>query len=224
MAPQQSLNTFPPFAVPRNKGEDEGTGRNQDSFAATKKLLPSGIQAMHGGGLLCALLFGVGATNTEPGVLLLKLALTIVLGIWLVAIAAIDLRHYRVPDVLSLPLVAAGLIVAAIDSPLTLRNHLIGAGVGYLLFALIGEAFFRLRGREGLGLGDAKLLAAAGAWTGWEALPAVLLLASCLGLAFALGSRLLGSKDERIAFAPHLAIAFWLVWTFDNLGGLPSWR
>ena len=151
----------------------------------------------------------------------LDVAITVVLGFWLVAIAAIDLRQYRVPDLLSLPLVAAGLILAILDSSLTLRNHVIGAGVGYLLFALIGEAYFRYRGREGLGLGDAKLLAAAGAWTGWEALPIVIFLASCLGLAFALGSRFRGSKEERIAFAPYIAIAFWLVWTFDDLGGVP---
>ena len=83
--------------------------------------------------------------------------------------------------------------------------------------ALIASVYRRVRGREGLGLGDAKLLAAAGAWLGWQALPSVVLIAAACGLALALATALGGGKlgwTSRIAFGPHLALAFWLVWLF----------
>ena len=86
---------------------------------------------------------------------------------------------------------------------------------GFAAFAAIAGIYRRARGREGLGLGDAKLLAAAGAWLGWQALPGVVLIAAASGLAFALATPLGGGKlawTSRIAFGPHLALAFWLTW------------
>ncbi len=133
-------------------------------------------------------------------------ALSAGIGLYLYAIARIDLKTLRIPDYLSLPLVAAGLGVAATGSKETLSSHLIGAGAGFLLLAVFGEVFFRLRNREGLGLGDAKLFAAAGAWLGWQSLPYVMLLASVGGLCWALTHR----SSSQIAFGPWIALGFWL--------------
>jgi prepilin signal peptidase PulO-like enzyme (type II secretory pathway) len=133
-----------------------------------------------------------------------------VLGAALLAIAVIDFRTYRIPDWLSLPLIAAGLAWAV----LTDRHwpaHLTGAAAGYASLALFGALYFRLRGREGLGLGDAKLFAAGGAWLGWQALPLVLALAAVAGLIFALATKR-REPAAQIAFGPWLALGIWLAW------------
>lgn len=138
------------------------------------------------------------------------LVLTVVLG----AIAVIDLRHFRIPDSLSLPLIAAGLILALCLPGVPIADHLIGAGGGFLLLAGIGELYFRRRGVDGLGLGDAKLFAAAGAWLGGTSLPLVMLIAAVGGLMQAF----LCGKFERttaIAFGPWLAVSFWMVWIYN---------
>ncbi len=139
------------------------------------------------------------------------IGLTLALMVVLSMIAVVDLRHFRIPDCLSLPLIAAGLILAVTIPVVDAAHHLIGAGVGFLLLAGIGEVYFRRRGVEGLGLGDAKLFAAAGAWLGWSSLPLVLLIAASGGLVQVL---LRGKFDRRtaIAFGPWLAAAFWIVW------------
>jgi leader peptidase (prepilin peptidase)/N-methyltransferase len=93
----------------------------------------------------------------------------------------------------------------------------LGAFAGFAALALIASVYRRVRGREGLGLGDAKLLAAAGAWLGWHGLPSVVLIAAVSALAVALAAASGGGKlawTSRIAFGPHLALAFWLVWLF----------
>jgi leader peptidase (prepilin peptidase)/N-methyltransferase len=142
------------------------------------------------------------------------------LGWTLLALAAIDLRHYVLPDLLTLPLIPAGLAVALALDPALLPGHALGALLGFGAFALIGELYRRLRGRHGLGLGDAKLLAAAGAWLGWAALPGVVLIGAALALALALAQALGGAKlvlTGQVAFGPHLALAFWLVWLLGPL-------
>jgi leader peptidase (prepilin peptidase) / N-methyltransferase len=146
--------------------------------------------------------------------------LSLGLGWTLLALAAIDLRHYLLPDALTLPLIPAGLAVAWALDPALLPAHLLGALLGFAAFVIIGQAYRRLRGRDGLGLGDAKLLAAAGAWLGWAALPSVVLIAAVLALALALVQALGGAKlalTGKLAFGPHLALAFWLVWLYGPL-------
>jgi leader peptidase (prepilin peptidase)/N-methyltransferase len=128
-------------------------------------------------------------------------------------VAAVDLRTYRIPDWLSLPLVACGLAWAALAQPDRWPAHAIGAAAGYASLAAFGELYFRLRGRDGLGLGDAKLFAAGGAWLGWQALPLVLALAAVAGLVFALATGRRG-RHARIAFGPWLALGIWLAWLF----------
>lgn len=143
----------------------------------------------------------------------LRLAGTCLLGWGLLALAWIDWRTMRLPNLLTLPLLAAGLAFAWYDDGADFPAHAIGAGAGYAVLALIGLAYRLTRGQEGLGLGDAKLLAAGGAWLGWAALPATLLLATLLALAVALAQRLGGRavrRDTALPFGPMLALAIWL--------------
>jgi len=145
---------------------------------------------------------------------------TCCLGWSLLALAAIDWRTGRLPDALTLPLAAAGIAVAIAIDPPTVGDHIIGSVAGFVVFALVSELYRRLRGRAGLGLGDAKLLAAAGAWLGWQALPTVILFSAMLGLAFVLVRGVMGkaiSATDSIAFGPALAAAIWLVWLYGPL-------
>ncbi|MBV9824868.1 MAG: prepilin peptidase [Alphaproteobacteria bacterium] len=143
------------------------------------------------------------------------------LGWTLLALALIDLRCYHLPDFLTLPLLLAGLAVTWLVTPETIGDHLAGAVCGYGGLAAIGWGYRALRGRDGLGLGDAKLLGAAGAWLSWQALPQLILAAALLALGGAVvmrswrGTAL--SATTRIAFGPYLAAAFWLFWLYAPL-------
>jgi leader peptidase (prepilin peptidase)/N-methyltransferase len=91
---------------------------------------------------------------------------------------------------------------------------------GFLAFAGIAWVYCRLRRRAGLGLGDAKLLAVAGAWVGWPALPGLVVVAAALALAVALVRAASGERlgaGTRIAFGPYLAFALWLFWLYGPL-------
>lgn len=143
------------------------------------------------------------------------LAATLVLGWILLTLALIDARHLILPDVLTLPLIPLGLLVTALLAPERLLDHALAAVFGFGLFAGLALGYRHLRGREGLGLGDAKLLAAAGAWVGLQGLPSVILISALGALGLALAMRFRGAKltaESRIAFGPWLAASFWLVW------------
>jgi leader peptidase (prepilin peptidase)/N-methyltransferase len=145
------------------------------------------------------------------------------LGWALLVLAWIDWEHLLLPDAITLPLVPAGLAATFWLAPEALAAHAAGAALGYSAFRGFAWAYRRLRGREGLGQGDAKLLAAAGAWLGWEALPAVVLVAAFagLGLAGALALKRGGlDREARLPFGPCLALALWLCWL--RSGG-PPW-
>ncbi len=132
----------------------------------------------------------------------------------LVWASLIDREREILPNVLTIGLVLGGLAWAMRPGG-DIITALVGAGAGYLVFTLTGWLFLRLRGREGLGQGDSKLLAAAGAWLGWAALPAVALVASGTGLAFMLLRQVAGraaGEPDRIAFGPFLSLGFWTVW------------
>ena len=132
------------------------------------------------------------------------------LGVALLALSVIDIRTYRLPDHLTLPLILSGWLVNLVRSGVWPWNTLVAAAAGYLVFALIGWIHFRLRHVEGLGLGDAKLLAAAGAWVGLQALPMVVLLAALGGLGHAVVAG--STSGQRIPFGPWLAASFLGVW------------
>lgn len=137
---------------------------------------------------------------------------TCLLGWGLLLLGAIDRRIGLLPDMLTLPLALAGLLAALFEPGVALPDRAIGAAVGYLLFAGLAFAYRRLRGRDGLGLGDAKLLAAGGAWLGWQALPWVVLAGAGAALAAVLVSaRGQVARDTAIAFGPWLALGIWLM-------------
>jgi len=142
--------------------------------------------------------------------------IALALGSGLVALASIDLAMLRLPDPLTYSLLAGGLMSAA-ASPSRLTAAVLGAALGFGLLWSVAAGYRGLRGNDGLGLGDAKLLAAAGAWVGAEALPTVLLIASVLALASAAVWHVAGTKmhaQTRIPFGPFLAFGFWLAWLY----------
>ena len=146
--------------------------------------------------------------------------LSSILALSLAALSAIDLREYRLPDALTLPLTALGLVATPLVLEAPLWWQAASALLGFALLAGTAFAYAKLRGRPGLGLGDAKLLAAAGAWLGAQALPSVLLLAcgSAL-LALLIRGWRVGSLSatSRVAFGPFLAFGIWLVWLYGVL-------
>lgn len=146
--------------------------------------------------------------GTGHSPLALTLATLVLTGL-LLAIGRADLRTLRIPDALNAALILSGLALAATGP--RLADHVVGAAAGFGLFWAIGEVHFRGTGREGLGLGDAKLFGGAGAWLGWQALPLVLLIAAVGGLVAALVQRRRGGGAE-LAFAPWLALGLWAMW------------
>lgn len=131
----------------------------------------------------------------------------------LLALAVIDLDTTLLPDDLTYPLLWAGLLAAVMGiSPVSLPDAVIGVMAGYLALWSLYWVFKLLTGKEGMGYGDFKLLAALGAWLGWQYLPVVVLLSSVVGLVFAVSMMASGSvkRDQGIPFGPYLAIAGWI--------------
>ncbi|HXN15214.1 MAG TPA: A24 family peptidase [Usitatibacter sp.] len=126
----------------------------------------------------------------------------------LVALTFIDLDTQLLPDDITLPLLWLGLIANAFSIFTDLRSALWGAVGGYLLLWTVYWAFRLLTRKEGMGYGDFKLLAAIGAWTGWQVLPAVIVISA--GLGAVIGSLALWltrrGADTRIPFGPYLAL------------------
>lgn len=138
-----------------------------------------------------------------------------ILGWWLLCLAWIDIRCLLLPDILTLPLIITGLAAAVLFDPDRLTERALGAALGYVSLQLIAALYRALRGREGLGGGDAKLLAAAGAWVGAGALPQVILFAALSALAAAGCLRLAGVRlaaHSALPFGPFLALATWVLW------------
>jgi len=136
-------------------------------------------------------------------------------GWWLLVLGWIDWRHGILPDALTLPLIPLGLAVAGWFEPENLPDPLLGVACGYVGLWLVAWVYRRLRGREGLGRGDAKLLAAGGAWVGASGLPTVLAGAALAALVAAGAMMLAGRRLDRysaLPFGPFLAAAIWLVW------------
>ena len=145
------------------------------------------------------------------------------LGFALLALGAIDIMEMRLPDRLTLPLILAGLVVAALPGQAGLLDRLIGAAAGYAALAGLAAVFRHVQGRDGLGLGDAKLAAAAGAWLGWRALPMVVLIACAGGFAWVLLRWLRQGRKgltSPLPFGAPLAAAIWLAWCWPQLVAL----
>lgn len=136
------------------------------------------------------------------------------LGWLLLTLAIIDWRHYLLPDLLTFPVLAAGIGWAAWREPTELGAHLLGGLCGFAALALVAWSYRQLRGRDGLGLGDAKLLAALGAWVTWRGLPDVVVLAAATALLVTLARGKALDPTAKVAFGSYLALAGWLVWLY----------
>ena len=139
------------------------------------------------------------------------------LGWTLVALAATDLKYFLLPDFLTLPLTVAGLLANFDLDRASLPDHALGAALGYAFVRVLRVAYRSIRGREGMGLGDAKILAAAGAWVSWQGLPSVVVLAAFLGLAAVLAQRGRINPAQHIPFGAFLAAGLWIVWLYGPL-------
>ncbi|MCP5266343.1 MAG: prepilin peptidase [Burkholderiaceae bacterium] len=144
----------------------------------------------------------------------------------LIALAFIDFDTQLLPDSLTLSLMWIGLLLNVKGVFAPLEAAVLGAALGYLLLWSVYWVFKLVTGKEGMGYGDFKLLAALGAWFGWSALPAIILLASVVGATIGIGLVLLArhGREVPIPFGPYLAGAGLLTLYFRtplaNLFGL----
>ena len=137
----------------------------------------------------------------------------------LIALTFIDLEHFLLPDRLTLPLLAIGLGVNALNTFTDLISALVGAIAGYGSFWIVFHGFRIVTGKEGMGHGDFKLLAALGAWMGWQMLPLIILLSAGTGAIIGITMLILQQhqRGQQVPFGPYLAGAGWLalLWGVD---------
>lgn len=152
------------------------------------------------------LLFGLAAWRLGPT---LAAAGAMLLVAAMVALTCIDFDTQLLPDDLTLPLLWAGLLINLNGTFATLPNAVIGAAAGYLSLWLVYWLFKLATGKEGMGYGDFKLLAAIGAWLGWQLLPLVILLSSLVGAVVGIALIVLArhGRNVPIPFGPYLATA-----------------
>lgn len=130
----------------------------------------------------------------------------------LIALSLIDFDHKLLPDSITLPLLWLGLLLSLGGVFTDMRSSIIGAAAGYLSLWSVYQLFRLLTGKEGMGFGDFKLLAAIGAWLGWQALPVTILLSSLVGAVVGVTLILIRGRDRNIPipFGPYIAAAGWL--------------
>jgi leader peptidase (prepilin peptidase)/N-methyltransferase len=135
---------------------------------------------------------------------------------FLIALTGIDADHQLLPDHLTLPLLWLGLVLSLFGVFTDSATSIIGATAGYLSLWIIFHLFRLLTGKEGMGFGDFKLLAAMGAWMGWQMLPLIILLSSLVGAI--VGIIMMGLRRHQsgqpMPFGPFIAAAAWiaLIW------------
>ena len=151
-----------------------------------------------------ALGFYFEASAALLGVMLLTWAL--------IALTMIDVDHQLLPDDITLPLMWLGLLFNVGNTYVSLQDAVICAMAGYLILWSIYWLFKLLTGKEGMGYGDFKLLAALGAWLGWQALPVIILLSSLVGAICGIALMVIKrrGKEIPIPFGPYLAMAGWI--------------
>ncbi len=160
------------------------------------------------------------------------LAATLAFTWMLLALAVIDLNTQLLPDSLTLPLLWLGLLLSLFRLFTVPTAAIVGAAAGYLSLWGVYHVFRLLTGKEGMGYGDFKLLAALGAWMGWVALPGIILLSSLVGALVGI-TLILARRQDRsvpIPFGPYLAAAGWimLLWgdtlrqAYAHVAGMPG--
>lgn len=163
-------------------------------------------------GLLCAI---VAYQFQTPPQILAALFFT-----WaLISLTMIDADQKLLPDQITLPLLWAGLVLNSFGTFVPLMDAVWGAVLGYLILWSVYWLFKLVTGKEGMGYGDFKLLAALGAWMGWQLLPLVIILSSLVGAI--IGSLILlmnkQGRDTALPFGPYLAAAGWISLLWGNV-------
>jgi prepilin signal peptidase PulO-like enzyme (type II secretory pathway) len=152
----------------------------------------------------------------------IQISLWAIWSVALVVLAFVDARTKLLPDMLTLPFLWLGIVIQLFPETRTIGLELsvIGAVAGYLPLWLLAQAYRLIRGRDGLGMGDLKLLAAMGAWSGPLVLPQVLLLAALLAIAVFVIERLVhrsaGGFHEERPFGPAIVAAYFIVLAFTR--------
>lgn len=141
-----------------------------------------------------------------------QMAAAIVLSWVLLCLSFIDYDHQYLPDNITLPFLWLGLLVNLNGLFTDIESAVIGTMAGYLILWCIYKLFKAVTGKEGMGYGDFKLLAMAGAWLGWQMLPAIILISSVVGALFGIALIVFKQHDKAkpIPFGPYLAIASWI--------------
>jgi leader peptidase (prepilin peptidase)/N-methyltransferase len=144
----------------------------------------------------------------------------------LVAMTFIDLDKMLLPDQITLPLLWLGLLLGIGNIYVNSVDAIIGAAAGYLSLWSVYWLFKLATGKEGMGYGDFKLLAALGAWLGWQYLPIVILLSSFVGAIIGITYLSLTKKGQQqpIPFGPYLAIAGWITFLYGDWISAQYWQ
>ena len=148
----------------------------------------------------------------------LTAALFILITWLLIALTFIDIDKMLLPDQLTLPLLWLGLIINSFGMFTDLPSALWGAIAGYMSLWMVYQLFKLVTGKEGMGFGDFKLLAALGAWMGWQMLPQIILLSSLVGAVIGITMIVVRGRDKNIPipFGPYLAIAGWIAFIWGD--------
>lgn len=156
--------------------------------------------------IAAGLLAFLSAMTYGPGIESLAVCL---LGWLLLAMSMIDVDHQLLPDSMTLPLLWLGLLLNTHNTFTSLEDAVFGAAAGYLSLWSVYWLFKLTTGKEGMGYGDFKLLAALGAWTGWQFLPLIILLSSFVGAVIGIAMIVFRGRDRNIPipFGPYLAAA-----------------
>jgi leader peptidase (prepilin peptidase)/N-methyltransferase len=145
----------------------------------------------------------------------------------LIALAFIDIDHQILPDKIVLPMLWLGLLISLLPVFVDSHTSIIGSAAGYLSLWLVYKVFKAITGKEGMGYGDFKLLAMLGAWMGWTALPAIIILSSLVGAVIGLSIIAICGRDKDIPipFGPYLAAAGWIQLIYGDviLQGYLQW-
>jgi len=143
----------------------------------------------------------------------------------LVSISMIDFDHQIIPDSIVLPMIWVGLamslfhpMVGAETLFISPQDSIVGAIAGYLSLWSVYQLFKMVTGKEGMGYGDFKLLAALGAWLGWQALPVLIMMSAVVGAVIGIAMIVFRGRDRQlpIPFGPYLAAAGWITMLYGE--------
>jgi leader peptidase (prepilin peptidase)/N-methyltransferase len=143
--------------------------------------------------------FVVDAPGEPLGIRAARFATYFAFAAVLLVLSFIDLDTKRLPDVITLPAIGVFFLAGFAVHDISWSERAIGAAAGYLLVRIVADGYYYATGREGLGLGDGKLLAIMGALFGWKAIPAIVLLASLAGILVSVPVLVLRRRREAVA-------------------------